>query len=133
MSLIERIKVLFSKKSYEDTIASFTEELDNGQKQLFHEYEQKREILNFTEATTALQSLLEQDTNEKHREFYCNLIEEMKIYLSQPEYDVKKPGLAAWEMPDDSSPEPEIQSHDGVMRYTFRGKGKIGYRRKEDK
>ena len=63
MSLIERIKSLFSKKSYENTIASFTEELDNGQKQLFHEYEQKREILNFTEATTALQSLLEQDSN----------------------------------------------------------------------
>jgi hypothetical protein len=39
MGLIERITSLFFKKSYEDTIASFTEELDNGQKHLFHEYD----------------------------------------------------------------------------------------------
>jgi hypothetical protein len=133
MGLIERIKTLFLKKSYEDTIASFTEELNSGQKHLYHEYEQKRETLNFPEATMALQSLLAQDTNEKHREFYRNLIQEMKTYLSQPEYDVKKPGPDAWDIPGDFSSEPDIQSHDGIMRYTFRGKGKIGYRRKEER
>jgi hypothetical protein len=133
LDLVKRIKSLFFKPSYEDTITSFTKELDNGQKRLFHEYEQKREGLNFTTATMALQSLLTQDTDEKHREFYLSLIEEMKIYLSHPEIAVEKSGPSEREMDDEPPSKPDIQFNDGVMRYTFRGKGKIGYRRKEEK
>ena len=133
MSFIERIKSLFFKKTYEETIASFVDELDNGQKQLFHEYEEKRGTLNFTGATAALQSLIVQDTNEKHREFYRILIEEMRIYLSQPETGARKIGPGEEKLSDVRSPEPDMQFTEGTIRYTFRGKGKIGYRRKDDK
>ncbi|HXW98667.1 MAG TPA: hypothetical protein VEI51_02980, partial [Methanomicrobiales archaeon] len=132
--LIDRIKSLFFKPSYDDTIASFIEELDDGQKRLFHEYEQKRESLKFTDATQALQSLLAQDSDERHREFYSGLIEEMKIYISLPGLGVEEPGRPDIPGTDNEpSPGPDVQISDGVRRYTFRGKGKIGYRRKEEK
>ena len=130
MGFLDKIKQLFAGSAHEEPLAPLMKELGEGQRQLFLEYEQRRERLEFAEATAALQSLLVKDDNEIHQDFYRNLIEEMKIYLSSPEY-TPKTTTGTWKVPDNLSSEPDMQGHDDVMDYSFRGKGKIGYRWKK--
>jgi len=84
MGFLDKLRQLFAGGPPEEPLAPLMRELDEGQYQLFLEYEQRREKLEFAEATAALQSLLARDDNEEHKEFYRYLIEEMRIYLQKP-------------------------------------------------
>jgi hypothetical protein len=132
MSFHDNLKQLFGRGPPEEPFAPLMRELNQEEKQLFHDYEEMRGQLKFAEAMAALQSLLARDNNEKHREFYLVLIDEMKIYLSSPEYMPKtKPDTF---VPDNLTSERGIQIQNGTINYISLDKGKIGYqwKRKDD-
>lgn len=79
----------------QDPVALLMEELNDEQKQWYREYEKRRGRHEFPGATDILQTLLTKDDNERHREFYGALIEEMRIYISQPREEPRRPPIVS--------------------------------------